>query len=901
MIIYHKNDSSLNIPVGLGPNVGPLDASLTPLEVDSSTVAQSITPSGDGFSSVTVNPYTVESLTVDPSTMPQAIIPENADAFSSVIVNPVNASIDSDIQPGNIREGVEILGVEGTFQGGTLQAKTIDSSITVQTVMPDAGNYGLSSVVVRPYTTERMTLDVSQNGLYTIIPQSADALSGADISVNVQSSFNWIYEARRGNITDVSNYSLEDLPSLPYGAAGILTGAPITTLPGIDCSVISGHGLESAFKMSNIGPHVDISVNILKGDENFNDAFTSCENITDASITINGFALVDDDYSCDRALGNAFINCHNLAAVDISIGDIEFAQNIFSNMFGYIESRDEVPKLKVRFTNFEQMMSGENTGRNDYRQNTFSWLLYNYYGNEVEVEMNAVNSIDIGNSTKNKYAYHTFEYAFNNPRLKVAPQFLSKINRLEGESTFGYAFYTSGISELTLGVRVIVDSTYAFDHAFSDCPNLETLNLTGVFENNDGENFSGTFENSPVKTVNSYGYATIPLMYGNPGQNILSSASQVETINVSEVDSEIHLDWQPNLNRQTVYSLLSKARGAVFEPIAQGGSRAITFYSDGLTVEDYPDGRIQAAYDAAVLDGWTINNLTVDAATSELYLVSPVDRTIDYEDSSTFTFIAGTNWTATASDPSVSLSVYSGGLGEFTVTVSIPAGHQGSSVITVTTANESFSLDLLVPEDINNFTPVDYIESTGQRIKLGNTMSEFSAIRADYEITAYNEDVFIGIENYNTDHDWRFYNNYGRIFFNLGPNGEGGLITYNGGELNKRYVGIFGLFTDNYPRFYGKPYSEEWSWSNGGESYQYSGSGTEKLCFASQGNYGKLWSLKVYDSLNWDDIDTSDMTVIGKQPLYNYVPMQRISNGEYGLFETVHNHFFTAAGITGGV
>ena len=139
MIIYTKNDSSLNIPVGLGVSIGPLDASLVPLEVDSSTVAQSIMPTGDGFSSVTVNPYTVESVTVDPSTMPQAIIPEKASAFSSVAVNPVNASIDNNIQPGNIREGVEILGVEGTFQGGTLQAKTVDSSLSIQTITPDAG------------------------------------------------------------------------------------------------------------------------------------------------------------------------------------------------------------------------------------------------------------------------------------------------------------------------------------------------------------------------------------------------------------------------------------------------------------------------------------------------------------------------------------------------------------------------------------------------------------------------------------------------------------------------------------------------------------------------------------------------------------------------------------------
>ena len=66
--------------------------------------------------------------------------------------------------------------------------------------------------------------------------------------------------------------------------------------------------------------------------------------------------------------------------------------------------------------------------------------------------------------------------------------------------------------------------------------------------------------------------------------------------------------WNQSVNAASVYGILSKATGAT---VQQGDARKIEFYSSGLTVKDYSDGRIQTAYNAAVADGWTINNLTI--------------------------------------------------------------------------------------------------------------------------------------------------------------------------------------------------------------------------------------------------------------------------------------------------
>lgn len=79
------------------------------LRDESAVVSYSLSPQGGGTSAKLVTGH------LDPSTSQQTLnAPAEADGFSSVSIDPVTSAIDPNIVPGNILEGISILGVEGT-------------------------------------------------------------------------------------------------------------------------------------------------------------------------------------------------------------------------------------------------------------------------------------------------------------------------------------------------------------------------------------------------------------------------------------------------------------------------------------------------------------------------------------------------------------------------------------------------------------------------------------------------------------------------------------------------------------------------------------------------------------------------------------------------------------------
>ena len=153
--------------------------------VDPSTNLQEVEPDSgyNGLSKVTVNPYVLDSSTVDPSTN-QITVTSAEDGLSSVTVNAVTSSIDTNIAAGNIKDGVTILGVTGNYTGAIInnQNKTVDASTNQQSVTYDSGYTGLGTVTVNPYTLTTGSIDSSTAAQTVNVPQGYNGLSSVTIS-----------------------------------------------------------------------------------------------------------------------------------------------------------------------------------------------------------------------------------------------------------------------------------------------------------------------------------------------------------------------------------------------------------------------------------------------------------------------------------------------------------------------------------------------------------------------------------------------------------------------------------------------------------------------------------------------------------------------------------------------
>lgn len=97
-----------------GETVKLQNKTITPLDT-----AQEITADDgyDALSTVIVNSPNQYDVEVNPSIEEYTVNKESNRYIKSVIVNPVDSSIDPNIQPGNIRKNMSILGVVGNYEG----------------------------------------------------------------------------------------------------------------------------------------------------------------------------------------------------------------------------------------------------------------------------------------------------------------------------------------------------------------------------------------------------------------------------------------------------------------------------------------------------------------------------------------------------------------------------------------------------------------------------------------------------------------------------------------------------------------------------------------------------------------------------------------------------------------
>ena len=104
-------------------------ANLQDKTVDKASTSQIVLTADEGYQglgTVTVAPIKTTSVTADPSTNVQDVNANTVENeyITSVTINPVTSSIDSNIVPGNIAKGVSILGVTGNLEAGSTPPST---------------------------------------------------------------------------------------------------------------------------------------------------------------------------------------------------------------------------------------------------------------------------------------------------------------------------------------------------------------------------------------------------------------------------------------------------------------------------------------------------------------------------------------------------------------------------------------------------------------------------------------------------------------------------------------------------------------------------------------------------------------------------------------------------------
>ena len=110
----------------------------------------------------TMEPIKGETITITPSITEQVFTPsEEKNAITKVIASPVTHVIDDKIIASNIKEGITILGVTGTYNGGisNLQSKIITPTDKIQTITANDGYDALSTVTVLSTPVENIEVN----------------------------------------------------------------------------------------------------------------------------------------------------------------------------------------------------------------------------------------------------------------------------------------------------------------------------------------------------------------------------------------------------------------------------------------------------------------------------------------------------------------------------------------------------------------------------------------------------------------------------------------------------------------------------------------------------------------------------------------------------------------------
>lgn len=298
----------------------------SPDEEDRDTYAPAILAISGGGSGV------LDTLSVTPSTQAQSITPPaGTDGYNRVNVSAVDASIDSNIVAGNIKNGVSILGVTGEYSGAgsNYQSKSVTPTAAGLTVTPDTGYDALSSVVIAGDSNliaSNVKKDISIFGVTGTLE------GGSGVTLNQRPTS----LAYAGSGDTNSNSHSDILP-----ADGSWTTAVDLT------NLSASNGFRYVFYNNTTISSLDLSNWNFENITDARYAFSGCSNL----VTILGTLKLD---KC-TGYNNMFANCSSLVDCPIT----NFAFGVSTNTVTLDLSASSVLDAATMITNMETNNSGK--------------------------------------------------------------------------------------------------------------------------------------------------------------------------------------------------------------------------------------------------------------------------------------------------------------------------------------------------------------------------------------------------------------------------------------------------------------------------------------------------------------------------------------------------------------
>lgn len=252
----------------------------------------------------------LQNKTVTPTTSQQVIsADQNYDGLDEVTVQAVTSSIDSNIQQGNIKQGISILGVVGTYTGGgsnyEQKSVTPDFSSGDVTVTPDSGYDALASVTIQKdsdLTPQNVKSGVEINGIigtYTgagvILNSSPTSLAYAGAGDTNSNSHSDILPAEGSWTTAV------DLTNLSASNGFRYVFYNNTTISSLDLSNWDFENITDVRYSFNGCSNLVTIQGTLRLDKctTYTNMFTGCSKLVDCPITNFGFGVTTNSLTLD--------------------------------------------------------------------------------------------------------------------------------------------------------------------------------------------------------------------------------------------------------------------------------------------------------------------------------------------------------------------------------------------------------------------------------------------------------------------------------------------------------------------------------------------------------------------------------------------------------------------------